>query len=168
MIQFLHMPQEEAQRAGERGLAAALTHYFELRAQWIERDRRELFRLGWRYLAVGFVVLTACLLLSQLLPRLIGEGPTTKIIQEGLVILGWVANWETARDIPLRLVAAQAARRPLSPDCGGGCRNPSNMKSILRKARGRISAHATTTGLPLALFSTHPPIDVRIAALRKR
>jgi hypothetical protein len=91
---LLHMPKEEAQRAEERGLAAALTHYFELRAQWIERDQRELFRLGWRYLAVGFVVLTACLLLSQLLPRLIGEGPTTKVIQEGLVILGWVANWK--------------------------------------------------------------------------
>jgi hypothetical protein len=91
---LLHMPKEEAQRAKERGLAAALTHYFELRAQWIERDRRELFRLGWRYLAIGIVVLTACLLLSQLLPRLLGEGPTTKIIQEGLVILGWVANWK--------------------------------------------------------------------------
>jgi hypothetical protein len=23
-----------------------------------------------------------------------GEGPTTRIIQEGLVILGWVANWK--------------------------------------------------------------------------
>ena len=66
---LLHMPKEEAQRAQERGLARALTHYFELRAQWIERDRRELFRLGWRYLAMGLVVLTGCLLLSQLLPR---------------------------------------------------------------------------------------------------
>ena len=41
------------------------------------------------------------------------------------------------------------------------------MKSILRKARGRISAHAKTTGLPLALFSTHPPIDIRNAALAR-
>ena len=41
------------------------------------------------------------------------------------------------------------------------------MKSILRKARGRISAHAKTTGLPLALFSMHPPIDIRIAALAR-
>jgi hypothetical protein len=90
----LHMPKEEAQRAEERGLAAALTRYFEQRAQWIERDQRELFRLGWRYLAMGFVVLTACLLLSQLLPRLLGDGQTTRIIQEGLVILGWVANWK--------------------------------------------------------------------------
>ena len=43
---------------------------------------------------MGLVVLTGCLLLSQLLPRLMGEGPTTRIIQEGLVILGWVANWK--------------------------------------------------------------------------
>jgi hypothetical protein len=91
---LLHMPEGEAQRARERGLASALTHYFELRSQWIDRDRRELFRLGWRYLAVGFVVLAACLLISQILPRLLGDGPTTRIIQEGLVILGWVANWK--------------------------------------------------------------------------
>lgn len=91
---LLHMPHEEAQRAKERGLAAALTHYFELRAEWIERDKRELFRLGWRYLAVGIVVLAICLLLSQLMPHFLGEGPMTRIIQEGLVILGWVANWK--------------------------------------------------------------------------
>ena len=91
---LLHMPEAEAQRARERGLATALTHYFEVRSQWIDRDRRELFRLGWRYLAVGFVVLAACLLISQILPRLLGDGPTTRIVQEGLVILGWVANWK--------------------------------------------------------------------------
>ncbi|MGE5266495.1 MAG: hypothetical protein ACM3L9_03925 [Deltaproteobacteria bacterium] len=91
---LIHMPEDEAERARERGLAGALTHYFEERAEWIDRDRRELFRLGRRYLLVGLAILTVCLAVSQMLPRLIGPGPTTDIIQEGLVILGWVANWK--------------------------------------------------------------------------
>lgn len=91
---LLHMPFDEAQRAQERGLASALSHYFEVRAEAIDRDRRELFRLGWRYLAVGLLVLTACLLISQVLPAAIGSGPVTRVFQEGLIILGWVANWK--------------------------------------------------------------------------
>jgi hypothetical protein len=91
---LLHMPAGEVQRAKDRGLAEALTHYFELRADWTDRDRRELFRLGRRYLLAGLALLTACLALSQMLPRLLGPGPTTSIIQEGLIILGWVANWK--------------------------------------------------------------------------
>lgn len=91
---LIHMPHDELKRAQERGLADALTHYFAERAIWIDRDRRELFRLGRRYLLAGAAVLAACLALSQMLPRVIGAGPTTSIIQEGLVILGWVANWK--------------------------------------------------------------------------
>jgi hypothetical protein len=90
----LHMPAAEAAKAEQTGLAAALANYFRTRADWMDRDRRELFRLGWRYLLVGLVVLSACLLISQLLPRLLGEGPTTRVVQEGLIILGWVANWK--------------------------------------------------------------------------
>ncbi len=108
---FSTMPKEEAQRAEERGLAAALTHYFELRAQWIERDQRELFRLGWRYLAVRFCRSDGLPAVKPAPPRLIGEGPTTKIIQEGLVILGCGGQLETPRNISLRLVAVEAACR---------------------------------------------------------
>lgn len=91
---MIHMPPDELRRARDRGLGAALKHYFEVRAQGFDRDRRELFRLGWRYLAIGMVVLSVCLLTSQVLPGLIGTGPATRIAQESLIILGWVANWK--------------------------------------------------------------------------
>ena len=91
---ILHMPPDEIRRAQDRDLGAALTHYFAVRAQWFDRDRRELYRLGWRYFAVGLLVLSLCLLTSQVLPSLIGTGPATRIVQEGLIILGWVANWK--------------------------------------------------------------------------
>jgi hypothetical protein len=90
----LQMPPDEFRRAQGRDLGAALTHYFAERAQWFDRDRRELYRLGWRYFAVGLLVLSVCLLLSQILPSLLGTGPATRIVQEGLIILGWVANWK--------------------------------------------------------------------------
>jgi hypothetical protein len=91
---ILHMPPDEARRAEERGLASALTNYFRVRADWTDRDRRELFRLGWRYLSVGMPVLLFCLLASQMLPRWIGEGPVADFIGQSLIILGWVANWK--------------------------------------------------------------------------
>jgi hypothetical protein len=88
------MPPDEAKRAEERGLATALTNYFRVRADWFDRDRRELFRLGWRYLSIGMPVLVVCLLASQMVPRLIGTGPLADILRESLIILGWVANWK--------------------------------------------------------------------------
>lgn len=91
---ILHMPPDEAKRAEERGLATALTNYFRVRADWFDRDRRELFRLGWRYLSIGMPVLVVCLLASQMVPRLIGTGPLADILRESLIILGWVANWK--------------------------------------------------------------------------
>lgn len=91
---LLHLPPGEALRAQERELALALTNYFRVRAEWIDRDRRELFRLGWRYLSISIPILTACLLASHFLPSLIGVGPLAGIVQESLVILGWVANWK--------------------------------------------------------------------------
>lgn len=90
----LHMPPDEARRAEERGLALALKNYFRLRAEWIERDKRELFRLGWRYLSISVPVLVFCLLTSQIIPNLLGSGPIARILQESLVIIGWVANWK--------------------------------------------------------------------------
>lgn len=90
----LHMPPDEARRAEERGLALALKNYFRLQAEWIERDKRELFRLGWRYLSISVPVLVFCLLTSQIIPNLLGSGPIARILQESLVIIGWVANWK--------------------------------------------------------------------------
>ncbi len=91
---LVHMPAGEAVRAEERGLASALANYFKTRSQWIERDKRELFRLGWRYLSISVPVLIFCLLASQIVPEILGSGPLAKILQESLVIIGWVANWK--------------------------------------------------------------------------
>lgn len=88
------LPPHEAQRAQERNLASALTHYFKDRAGWLNREIKELFRVGWGYFLIGLMVLIVCLGASHVIPRIIGEGTMTSIIKESLIILGWVANWK--------------------------------------------------------------------------
>ncbi len=89
----IHLPEAEVRRAEERGLELAITNHFAERAAAVEREQRELSRLGTRYLAIGIFVLLVCLGASQIARANLGSGPLARAIEEGLVILGWVANW---------------------------------------------------------------------------
>jgi hypothetical protein len=90
----VHLPASEAKNAEERGLAASLTNYFGERAEMLDRDLRELFRNGRIYLSIGVAVLGICLLTSNIVRASLGTGPVSRTLQEGLMILGWVANWK--------------------------------------------------------------------------
>lgn len=90
----IHLPEAEARKAEERGLSAALANYFGERAVMLDRDLRELFRNGRRYLSIGIPVLLACLVASQLLRAGLGAGPLARALEESLIIVGWVANWK--------------------------------------------------------------------------
>lgn len=88
----IYLPGEEARRAEENDLADAFCNYFSGRAEAMRRETKELFRVGRRYGAVGVVVLIACLTASQLVGAL--NMPFAGILEEGLIIVGWVANWK--------------------------------------------------------------------------
>jgi hypothetical protein len=90
----VHLPEAEARKAEERGLATSLANYFDERADAQERDLRELFRNGRRYLSIGLTVLVACLTASQLVRAALGTGAVARALEESLIILGWVANWK--------------------------------------------------------------------------
>ena len=90
----VHLPIGEAKKAEERGLSKSLTNYFGERAEMLDRDLRELFRNGRRYLSIGLPVLLACLTASQLVRAGLGTGPFERALEESLIILGWVANWK--------------------------------------------------------------------------
>lgn len=90
----VHLPREEALKAEERGLATSLANYFGERAEMHDRDLRELFRNGRRYLSIGLPILLACLAASQLVRAGLGTGPLERALEESLIILGWVANWK--------------------------------------------------------------------------
>lgn len=91
----IHMPKAEAAAAIERDVAGAIRHYFEDRAHAASRDLAEHFRTSWRYLSIGLPVLAACLIASQFVTRWLDEGTYARIIEESLIIVGWVANWKS-------------------------------------------------------------------------
>lgn len=54
---------------------------------------RDLFRVGRTALLAGLAVLATCVVLGRLLSERLGAGYLGRFFQEGLIILGWVANW---------------------------------------------------------------------------
>jgi hypothetical protein len=90
----VHLPAGEASQLTEDELATAFHRYFDYRSVIIGRELRELFRIGRLSLAIGLAVLAGCLLARSAITNLSGEGEFADIVGEGLVILGWVANWK--------------------------------------------------------------------------
>ncbi|WP_395021697.1 hypothetical protein [Dongia sp.] len=89
---LVHLPQAEAETPAARELESALQHYFAYRGEVIRRDLNELFRIGRRSLIVGLAVLGLCLAAGNIVGML-GTGYVARFLGEGLIILGWVANW---------------------------------------------------------------------------
>lgn len=89
----VHLPATEADKARVHGLEAAVANYFRMRAYAQGRELKELFRVGRRNLSISVPLLVACLLGSQFVRLQFGGGAMSGVVQESLVILGWVANW---------------------------------------------------------------------------
>jgi hypothetical protein len=87
----VHLPRHEAE--SEKALQDALSSYFRYRAEMAGRDLHELFRVGRLSLVIGLAVLAACTLARALLHRGLGEAGVLGFLNEGLLIVGWVANW---------------------------------------------------------------------------
>jgi hypothetical protein len=123
----VHLPAAEAGKEDALSLGEAIRNYFSYRAAVLDKDIKELFRLGRRALAVGMTVLSCCLLAGHLITTYLLGGPLGLFIQEGLLIFGWVANWRPAeiflydwlplarrRDLYRRLAAARVEVKPLA------------------------------------------------------
>lgn len=84
-------------QASERGqalaehLPAALRHHFTLRAQAERRQLRQELRRGFWALWIGLTFLAVCLGLRELMQAI--EFAGRSLLQEGLLIIGWVAMW---------------------------------------------------------------------------
>ncbi|HKQ10093.1 MAG TPA: hypothetical protein VJS85_02795 [Rhizomicrobium sp.] len=90
---LIHMPASEASGDHAQMLGQAVGRYFSYRAGVLAKDLRELFRAGRYSLCVGLVVLAACIASGGLILRSPWFGEFGRLLNEGLVILGWVANW---------------------------------------------------------------------------
>jgi hypothetical protein len=107
---IVHLPPGEIDKARERDLGSAIGNYFTYRAGMLERDLKDLFRIGWRSLAVGMVVLAVSIGLSQIMRTALPEWAPAQPLAEGVMIFGWVANWRPAE---ILLYDVWAARRRL-------------------------------------------------------
>jgi hypothetical protein len=90
---LMHIPREEMKTTGVAELRSAFANHFNQRARSVSGDLKEMFRIGRLSLAIGLAVLVVCVLVGQAALVLMGGGPAGRILWEGLIILGWVANW---------------------------------------------------------------------------
>lgn len=88
----IHVPRDAATTATEDAVSTAIHHYFEYRALAADRDLRLRLRRGRASLVIGLLFLFACVSARQLVANL-GHGTLYEILQEGLLISGWVAMW---------------------------------------------------------------------------
>jgi len=89
----IRLPADEAAKPEASDIGAAFTHYFRYRAQASARELRELLRIGWRSLVIGLLVLVACLVASQIAATAVANVTIARVLEESLIIVGWVANW---------------------------------------------------------------------------
>jgi hypothetical protein len=88
----VHLPKDQCDREGAT-LPAAVTQHFEYRASVMRRELSETFRSGRRYLLVGLSIFAACHLAAEVLANTFPDDTFVEGIVQGLIIIGWVANW---------------------------------------------------------------------------
>lgn len=92
---IVHLPAAEAASDAAHSLPEAVHNYFAYRQREARADMLQLLRYGAVSLSIGIVFLIACLALRRALvvsDLLVDRAP----INEGLLILGWVAMWRPA------------------------------------------------------------------------
>ena len=89
----VHMSTAEASGEHARVLGQAVSHYFAHRAIVTSNELKELFRIGRYSLLIGLAVLGICVAGGSFMMRSHTGGPFGSVLNEGFLILGWVANW---------------------------------------------------------------------------
>src|SRR6202045_2556439 len=121
---IVHLPETEASTPEAHDLGVAFAQYFGYRARVIGLDLNELFSAGRRAMAIGFTVLSFSVITGETVVNL-APGPMGRVIEESLLIFGWVANWRPIeiflydwwptvgrRNLYQRLSAAHVKLRP--------------------------------------------------------
>ena len=121
----VHFPDSDIQTKAARDLGEAFSRYFSYRANTIQRELNEHFRVGRHSLGIGVFVLILSLVSAHLAGGFLSESPFRRLVEESFLILGWVANWRPLeiflydwwpiarrRDLYLRLSRAVVEARP--------------------------------------------------------
>ena len=95
---IVHLPADQVPANPSFDLEKAVQHYFAYRRDETQRSLRLHFREGRVALAIGISFLVICISVRQLAFVMPG-GTGARVLQEGLLIVGWVAMWR-----PLQLL----------------------------------------------------------------
>jgi len=96
-VWHLHVhTQEGAALAGD--LQAALEHYYERLASSARRQMRDQTRYGQLALVVGLAIFLASMTARSILRDLM-SGAVPRMLDEGLIILAWLALWRPAESL---------------------------------------------------------------------
>lgn len=91
----IHVVEPEADTDNKETIAAAVRSYFAYRSEVQARRLRLLLREGRQALVMGLGFLTLCWGLGFIATETVAE-PFGEFLREGLLIIGWVANWRPA------------------------------------------------------------------------
>ena len=89
----IHLPEDELRSQQAHGLPDAIHNYFAFRAETAARDLRVQFQRGRTSLMIGLAFLAGCTALRELLLVTLPESIYQRGLNEGLLIVGWVAMW---------------------------------------------------------------------------
>lgn len=89
---LLHLPDDQRGLDPERVVREAVANYFGYRVGLARLELRRMLHRGRSSLLVGLTFLTVCMSLRELAGGL-GTAEWVRVLQEGLLILGWVAMW---------------------------------------------------------------------------
>jgi hypothetical protein len=87
------LPRDACASPFAQHVPEAIHNYFTYRAGLMRQDLRELLRNGTRFLTIGLVVLAACFIAIRALNLPENASPFQRLLEQSLLILGWVANW---------------------------------------------------------------------------
>ncbi len=88
----IYLPPEQIGKDTEETIARAIHNFFDYKTEAADRELRALLREGRTSLAIGLLFLAGCLFARELIGRLF-DGTVQELINEGLLISGWVAMW---------------------------------------------------------------------------
>lgn len=88
----LHLPSDQRRFEPEKTVREAIHNYFMYRAQMARLEVRRTLQQGRTSLVVGVLFLVSCMVARQLLRGLEGAD-WLRVVEEGLLIVGWVAMW---------------------------------------------------------------------------
>jgi len=88
----IHIEQFPVPEGAAELVAMAIHNHYAYKAELVQGELKQLFRLGRASLGIGLVFVASCLLLAEVISSVV-EGSVAGIAKESLTIVGWVAMW---------------------------------------------------------------------------